>query len=137
MAMAVMAGSLTGCGGNKNAPAETGSASSGTAAEGNSGGAAGSSEINAAKPAEGMALKEDIVIGMQSKHTTVDAMDASNTQHNYMYRMVYDTPVHFNNTTKELEPSLAEEWSTEDGGKTYIFKLRDGVKFHNGEILKA
>ena len=56
-----------------------------------------------------MALKEDIVIGMQSKHTTVDAMDASNTQHNYMYRMVYDTPVHFNNTTKELEPSLAEE----------------------------
>ena len=66
MAMAVMAGSLTGCGGNKNAPAETGSASSGTAAEGNSGGAAGSSEINAAKPAEGMALKEDIVIGMQS-----------------------------------------------------------------------
>ena len=34
MAMAVMAGSLTGCGGNKNAPAETGSASSGTAAEG-------------------------------------------------------------------------------------------------------
>ena len=54
-----------------------------------------------------MALKEDIVIGMQSKHTTVDAMDASNTQHNYMYRMVYDTPVHFNNTTKELEPSLA------------------------------
>ena len=33
MAMAVMAGSLTGCGGNKNAPAETGSASSGTAAE--------------------------------------------------------------------------------------------------------
>lgn len=137
MAMAVMAGSLTGCGGNKNAPAETGSASSGTAAEGNSGGATGSSEINAAKPAEGMALKEDIVIGMQSKHTTVDAMDASNTQHNYMYRMVYDTPVHFNNTTKELEPSLAEEWSTEDGGKTYIFKLRDGVKFHNGEILKA
>ncbi len=88
MAMAVMAGSLTGCGGNKNAPAETGSASSGTAAEGNSGGAAGSSEINAAKPAEGMALKEDIVIGMQSKHTTVDAMDASNTQHNYMYRRV-------------------------------------------------
>ena len=135
MAMAVMAGSLTGCGGNKNAPAETGSASSGTAAEGNSGGAAGSSEINAAKPAEGMALKEDIVIGMQSKHTTVDAMDASNTQHNYMYRMVYDTPVHFNNTTKELEPSLAEEWSTEDGGKTYIFKLRDGLKVESVEAV--
>ena len=41
------------------------------------------------------------------------------------------------NKTKELEPQLATEWSTDDGGKTYIFKLREGVKFHNGETLKA
>ena len=30
-----------------------------------------------------------------------------NTQHNYMFRMVHDTLVHFNNTTNELEPQLA------------------------------
>ena len=45
--------------------------------------------------------------------------------------------MHFNNATGEVEPQLATEWSTEDGGKTYIFKLREGVKFHNGEPFKA
>ena len=101
-------------------------------------GKAGSgNRIKSLNSPEGVALKDDIVIGMKSKHTTIDPMEASNTQHNYMWRMVHDTPIHFNNETKELEPQLATEWSTDDGGKTYIFKLREGVKFHNGETLKA
>ena len=138
MAAAMMAGTLAGCSGGNNASAG-GSEAAGSAAAGSeaAGGAAASGEVNAKAPAEGMALKEDIVIGMQSKHTTIDHMEASNTQHNYMWRMIYDTLVHFNNETKELEPYLATEWSTEDGGKTYMFKLRDGAKFHNGETLKA
>lgn len=142
MAAAMMAGTLAGCGGGKK-DAAAGTAAggqaqaAGTEAAGNAGAAAADGTVNAEKPAEGMALKEDIVIGMQSKHTTIDQMDASNTQHNYMWRMMYDTLVHFNNKTSELEPQLATEWSTDDGGKTYIFKLRDDAKFHNGEMLKA
>lgn len=93
--------------------------------------------VNLQTPPEGVALKDDIVIGMQSKHTTIDPMEASNTQHNYMWRMVFDTPIHFNNETKELEPQLATEWSTEDSGKSYVFKLREGVTFQNGETMKA
>ena len=142
MAAAMMAGALTGCGGgNKDAAAGGATqAAAGGAAQAAAGGSAAAEApavINAEAPAEGVALKDDIVIGMKSKHTTIDQMEASNTQHNYMWRMIYDTPVHFNNKTGELEPQLATEWSTEDGGKTYIFKLRDGVKFHNGETLKA
>ncbi len=37
----------------------------------------------------------------------------------------------------EVGPVLAESYSVEDGGKTYVFKLRDGVKFHNGETLTS
>ena len=37
----------------------------------------------------------------------------------------------------EIIPQLAEKWSIENDGKTYIFTLRKGVKFHNGEELKA
>jgi len=142
MAAVMMAGALTGCSGSDSQTATTQAAAAGTettAAGSDTAAPAAATDgsINAKTPPEGVALKDDIVIGMKSKHTTIDQMEASNTQHNYMWRMVLDTLVHFNNETSELEPQLATEWSTDDGGKTYIFKLRDGVKFHNGETLKA
>jgi peptide/nickel transport system substrate-binding protein len=34
-------------------------------------------------------------------------------------------------------PMLAESWQVEDGGRTYRFKLREGVTFHNGARLTA
>lgn len=36
-----------------------------------------------------------------------------------------------------LQPDLAERWTVEDGGKTYRFVLRPGVRFHDGEELTA
>lgn len=36
-----------------------------------------------------------------------------------------------------LEPCLAEEWSASDGGKSWSFKIRSGVQFHNGKELTA
>lgn len=132
----MLAASIVGC--SKSSSGEGGSsAETSTADTGKQAAEAAETGLNPSTPPEGVALKDDIVIGMKSKHTTIDPMEASNTQHNYMWRMVHDTPIHFNNETKELEPQLATEWSTDDGGKTYIFKLREGVKFHNGETLKA
>lgn len=36
-----------------------------------------------------------------------------------------------------LIPALAEKWETTDGGKTWRFHLKDGVKFHDGTDLTA
>lgn len=37
----------------------------------------------------------------------------------------------------EYQPCLAESWEVEDEGKTYRFKLREDVYFHNGEKMSA
>jgi peptide/nickel transport system substrate-binding protein len=34
-------------------------------------------------------------------------------------------------------PQMAEGWSIEDGGRTYVFKLREGLKFHDGEPVRS
>ena len=39
--------------------------------------------------------------------------------------------------TSSIEPCLAENWDISDDGMEYTFYLRKGVKFHNGEELKA
>lgn len=80
--------------------------------------------------------KKDLIFGLGGKIIALDPQQNSNTWHNYYFRMVFDTPLHFNNQTKEVEPQLCTEWSTEDA-VTYKFTLRDDVYFHNGEKLTA
>lgn len=37
----------------------------------------------------------------------------------------------------KVQPDLAKEWSTSNGGKTYTFKLRDNAVFQNGQRVTA
>src|SRR6266850_5093376 len=38
---------------------------------------------------------------------------------------------------QKMGPSLAESWEESEDGKTYEFKLRPGLKFHNGDPVTA
>lgn len=49
---------------------------------------------------------------------------------------IYETLVAFD-ATLTPQPSLAESWEVENDGRSWTFHLRDGVKFHNGDVLDA
>ncbi|WP_269581547.1 ABC transporter substrate-binding protein [Roseibium sp. Sym1] len=50
---------------------------------------------------------------------------------------LYDGLVRYKDGTLEVEPSLAESWTISDDGKTYTFKLKEGVTFHDGSPFNA
>lgn len=52
-------------------------------------------------------------------------------------QQLFDGLVEFNFATYKIEPALAESWTVTDGGKVYTFKLRQGVKWSDGQDFNA
>ena len=57
-------------------------------------------------------------------------------QNYYVIQNIYNTLVTVD-ANFEYIPELAESWDVQDGGKTYVFHLRQGVKFHDGADFNA
>lgn len=50
---------------------------------------------------------------------------------------VYEALTFFDPVTQQPKPWLATSWSSADGGTTWTFNLRQGVKFHDGTPFNA
>ena len=57
----------------------------------------------------------------------------------FVLGQMYNNLVRFNpaDGLKTIIPDLAESWKASPDGKTYTFKLRDGVKFHDGSAFSS
>ena len=49
---------------------------------------------------------------------------------------IYDT-LFGANIAQDVKPQMAEGYTLSDDGRTYTIRLRDGLKFHNGEPVRA
>ena len=77
------------------------------------------------------------VITFSNDLTTLDPQVGYDWQNWSVIKSIFDGLMDYKPGTTELEPDLAESYTVSDDGKTYTFKLRDGLKFHNGRAVTA
>ncbi len=83
----------------------------------------------------GPALAEDLTIGLSSEPTAMDPHFHNLGPNNAMSRHIYDRLI-LQDQNQSLTPGLATEWGPVDD-LTWEFKLRKGVKYHDGSAFDA
>jgi peptide/nickel transport system substrate-binding protein len=90
--------------------------------------------------AKGMVLQPmaggDYVEGVVGGITTINPILPDNSASADATRLVFNGLTRFD-ANGELQPDLASSWQVSPDGKTYSFKLRDGVKWHDGVPFTA
>ena len=66
----------------------------------------------------------------------LDPHNSSNFSSAQAYDHIYESLTSYDEKTN-IVPCLATTWEITNGGKTYVFKLRPNVKFHNGQTMTA
>jgi len=85
----------------------------------------------------GPAAGQDLVIAQGADITTLDPTQATQIHNLNLFYNVYDALVTWDpKDIGKLMPELAVSWKSVDP-LTWQFKLRQGVKFHNGEPFNA
>jgi peptide/nickel transport system substrate-binding protein len=96
-----------------------------------------SGDTNAASTEGGGASGGTLVFGTSSDPVVLDGALVSDGESLRVIDQIFETLVSLKPGTTELEPGLAESWELSDDGLTYTFKLREGVKFHDGTAFNA
>ena len=88
-------------------------------------------------PAAGMSAPQGTLrVATTTMPNAIDLpMGAERNAHNVAWQM-YNALTWINDEGKVV-PALAESWTVSQNGTEYTFKLREDVKFHNGEAFNA
>ncbi|MHA6643281.1 ABC transporter substrate-binding protein [Mesorhizobium sp. A623] len=79
----------------------------------------------------------DIIITYKDDVATLDPAIGYDWQNWSMIKSLFDGLMDYKPGTTELTPDLAESYDISPDGKTFTFKIRHGVKFHNGREMTA
>ena len=78
-----------------------------------------------------------IVVGLVAEPVALDPPQVTDLNSNRVGRRIVETLVTFPEESTQIVPGLAEAWTVSKDGLQYTFKLRRGIKFHDGTPLNA
>ena len=94
--------------------------------------------------ATGVTLAQDdikqggsMIVTYQNDVSTLDPAIGYDWQNWSIIKSIFDGLMDYEPGTSTLAKDLAEDYTISDDGLTYRFKLRQGVKFHNGREMTA
>lgn len=76
--------------------------------------------------------RTDLIVAHGADATTMDPQDSNDQPSGRVFRHIFEHLVDFD-ADMNVVPKLATEWEIDDAGLVWTFKLKEGVKFHNGE----
>jgi len=80
---------------------------------------------------------DTMIFGSEGAPKMFDALYATDGATFKVTRQMTEGLVQYKPGTADLEPALAESWESSADGLTWTFKIRQGVKFHDGTALDA
>ncbi|WP_176056552.1 ABC transporter substrate-binding protein [Brucella intermedia] len=78
-----------------------------------------------------------MIVTYKDDVSTLDPAIGYDWQNWSMIKSLFDGLMDYEPGTTNLRKEIAEDYTISDDGKTFTFKLRKGVKFHNGRELNA
>jgi peptide/nickel transport system substrate-binding protein len=85
----------------------------------------------------GTTKKQTLVFGVAGDPKVLDPSFASDGESLRVARQVYETLVRPEEGGAKIVPGLAESYTADAAGTTWTFKLKQGVKFHDGTDFNA
>jgi peptide/nickel transport system substrate-binding protein len=77
-----------------------------------------------------------LMVALTTEPNSIFLPNAAERNAQNVSTQIYEAPIWVNDDN-EVEPALATEWEVNDDATVFTFKLREGVKFHNGETMDA
>ncbi|CAM3448719.1 ABC transporter substrate-binding protein [Deinococcus deserti] len=84
----------------------------------------------------GTAAAQTVTVGLDADPPRLDPTLSTAFVDRQVLNQIFDKLVDLDQNLK-IVPALAKSWKITNGGLTYTFTLRDGVKFHDGTPLNA